>query len=116
MYSQREVPGRAEERGDSEVMEQGDGERKRRKRREREKRKGGIKGGKEEGKKEGRDRGREGERVAVRGELTGRATRSLLSIFSSVRWTHSHIVAGISVTLLYLHHTHHTLFIHNSNC
>ena len=52
------------------------------------------------------------ERMAVRVEvLTGREMRLLLSIFSSVRWTHSHMVAGISVTLLYLHrHTIHTTY------
>ena len=36
--------------------------------------------------------------------LTGSSTSLFPSMFSSVRFTHSHMVAGISVTLLYLQH------------
>ena len=36
--------------------------------------------------------------------LTGTEERLLLSMLISVRWTHSHMEAGISVSLLYLKH------------
>ena len=68
-------------------------------RRERERGGGGGEG--ERGEEE-----RERRRRKVGGRLTGSEARLLLSMLSSLRWTHSHMEAGISVSLLYLHNTH----------